>query len=268
MRGINEKFITDLQTGCLKKFLEAVISNDQLWMGIRKNYINIYYCGGNAIRITQKRTGYEMFFDINYCNNKPYTKYRDKIQAVDFLNPAEVYDAFPCMLEEMDSWFESHPKPERTFQHKLLKDNPQIIDIEYAGKTSENKGFRLDMLAISDEGIIIVENKYGNKAIGGKAGLAKHHNDIVRILDDEQLKGEMIESAKMIAANKAALKLSSVNVTEEQFEILLLLADYRDAGKALQNEIDKMTCSVHSKVLIMDSTESIMELSKARSLCI
>jgi len=266
MRGINEKFIADLQTGCLKNFLEAVVSDDRLWMGIRKNYINIYYCGGNAIRIKQKRTGYEMFFDINYCNNKPYTKYRDKLQAVDFSNPAEVYDAFPHMLEEMDSWFESHPKPERTFQHALLKGNPQIIDIEYAGKTSENKGFRLDMLAISDDGIIIVENKYGNKAIGGKAGLAKHHNDIIRILDDEELKGELIESAKMIAANKAALKLPGAEVTNEQFEILLLLAGYKDKGMALQNEIDKMNCSVPSKVLIMDSTESIMDLSKARSL--
>jgi len=266
MRGINERFITDLKTGCLKKFLEAVVSDDRLWMGIRKNYINIYYCGGNAIKIKQKRSGYEMFFDIHYCDNKPITRHRDKLEKVNYTEPAEVYDALPLMLEEMDSWFKAHPKPERTFQHALLKDNPQIIDIEYAGKISDNKGFRLDMLAVFDDGIMIVENKYGNKAIGGKAGLAKHHNDIVRVLDDESLRNELIESVKMITENKAALGLSDTKVTKEQFEILLLLADYNDKSNALQNEIDKMTCSVPSKRLRMDTTESIMDLSKAISL--
>jgi hypothetical protein len=266
MRGINERFITDLQTGCLKKFLEAVFSDDRLWMGIRKNYINIYYCGGNAIKIKQKRAGYEMFFDIHYCDNKPVTRHRDKLEKINYAEPAEVYGVLPNMLEEMDSWFQAHPKPERTFQHALLKGNPQIIDIEYAGKTSDDKGFRLDMLAISDDGIMIVENKYGNKAIGGKAGLAKHHNDIVRILDDAALRNELIESAKVITENKAALGLSDTKVTKEQFEILLLLADYNDKSNALQNEIDKMTCPQHSKILKMNSMESIMDLSKATSL--
>lgn len=266
MRGINEQFIEDLNNGCLKSFLDEVKTNESLWLGIRNGYINIYYRGGNVVRIKQKRAGYEMFFDIHYCDNKPYTRHRDKLQKIDYSNPAEVYDAFPYMLEEMDSWFESHPKPERTFQHSLLKNNPQIIDIEYAGKTSDNRGFRMDMLAISDDGIIIVENKYGNKAIGGKAGLAKHHDDIIRILDDEQLKAELIESVKTIVANKTALGIFDTKVTKQQFEILLLLADYKDKGKALQNEIDKMTCPEHSKILIMASTEPVMDLSKARSL--
>ena len=196
MRGINETFIRDLQTGCLKEFLEAVVRDDRLWMGIRKNYINIYYCGGNAARIRQKGSGYEFYFDINYCNNKSITRHRDKLQETDFFNPAQVFDVFPYMLEEMDNWFETHPKPERTFQHSLLANNPQILDIEYAGKTSQGKGFRLDMLAVTENGIVIVENKFGNAAIGGKAGLAKHHDDIRNILEDQDLKMELIGSMK------------------------------------------------------------------------
>ena len=32
-------------------------------------------------------------------------------------------EAFPIIRSEMDSWFACHPKPERLFQHNLIKSN-------------------------------------------------------------------------------------------------------------------------------------------------
>lgn len=52
---------------------------------------------------------------------------------------------------EMDSWFACHPKAVRLFQHNLIKNNreqPAILDIDYAGWTSTKKLFRLDMLGV------------------------------------------------------------------------------------------------------------------------
>lgn len=90
---------------------------------------------------------------------------------------------------EMDSWFARHPKAEWLFQHNLIKNNQgdlTILDIEYAGRTSMGKLFRLDMLGVykveDAYKLIVFENKYGNGAIGGAAGLRKRYEDIVDVL--------------------------------------------------------------------------------------
>ena len=54
MRGINDGFICDLKTGDLSYFLNQVKSNrDKLCLEIRDGYINIYYKGGNLLKITK-----------------------------------------------------------------------------------------------------------------------------------------------------------------------------------------------------------------------
>jgi hypothetical protein len=51
MRGLSNKFINDLKIGILNPFLIAVMDDDKLNLEIRNNYINIYYRGGNLLRI-------------------------------------------------------------------------------------------------------------------------------------------------------------------------------------------------------------------------
>ena len=71
MRHINEKFINDLAHGELAYFLKKVKSNhDVLSLEVRNGYINIYYKGGNLLKITQKNKGYSFYFDAKYCRNK------------------------------------------------------------------------------------------------------------------------------------------------------------------------------------------------------
>ena len=41
---------------------------------------------------------------------------------------------------------------------------------------------RLDMLAVHDEKLVVIENKYGNGAVTGSAGLAKHYADMCAVL--------------------------------------------------------------------------------------
>ena len=119
MRKINEKFVQDLKDGCLSFFLNQVKSRrKELSIEIRNGYINIYYKGGNLLRITQKKNGYHFHFDAKYCLNKGNDAKYDLLNS---LNPSVVDDYienFEIMMAEMDSWFQAHSKPERTFQHE------------------------------------------------------------------------------------------------------------------------------------------------------
>lgn len=56
MRSINKRFINELLQGELSYFLSEVKNNITLSLEIRDGYINIYYRGGNLLRITQKKS--------------------------------------------------------------------------------------------------------------------------------------------------------------------------------------------------------------------
>ena len=111
MRKINDEFIRELKEGCLSFFLEQVKNRKQeLCLEIRNGYINIYYKGGNLLRITQKKNGYNFYFDAKYCLNKGDDS---NYTLLNSLNPNAVEDyikSFETMMTEMDSWLEKHPK--------------------------------------------------------------------------------------------------------------------------------------------------------------
>jgi len=69
MRILNSKFIYDLKNDKLNQLLQAVNIDDTLCLEIRENYINIYYRGGNILRITQNANDYIFEFDFNYCKH-------------------------------------------------------------------------------------------------------------------------------------------------------------------------------------------------------
>ena len=85
MRSIDSTFINDLLTGELATFLQEVKSRpEQLSLEVRGGYINIYYKGGNLLKITQhKRRGYELSFDARYCLNKTDTSAYETIKGFD-----------------------------------------------------------------------------------------------------------------------------------------------------------------------------------------
>ena len=168
------------------------------------------------------------------------------------------------MMQEMDSWFDAHPKPERDYQHQLLVNNPEIVDIEY----QVGRRMRLDMLLFADGKLMIVENKYGTGAIGGKAGVAEHYKDICEIMRNDKLRNEMIDSVCHISLAKKALGLTDTIIEREDIksvEILLLLANYNPKSQSLDNELDKMDSSVPASVLKMDGTQVKISLKQMES---
>lgn len=266
MRTINDAFVNDLKTGKLKFFLEQVQQNrGELSLEIRSDYINIYYKGGNLLKITQKRNGYSFHFDEKYCLNKGNDKNYSLLKSLPSDSVEHYIRYFDMMKQEMDTWFEKHPKPERDFQHALLVSNDAVVDIEY----QVGRKMRLDMLMFVAGNLFVVENKYGTGAIGGKSGVKEHYNDICNILTTPDLYNEMLDSVCRISSVKKALGLRDYEIRRTDIagaEILFLFADYNGKSNSLYNAVETMTKTIPAKILMMDKTEHIIDINKSEDI--
>ena len=265
MRHINQRFIHDLLSGYLSFFGDKVKSNRDIFsLEIRDGYVNIYYKGGSLLKITQKKKGYSFKFDAKYCKNKGDDSSFELLSNLSSSDRDEYIRHFDLMMREMDSWFSCHHKPERDYQHQLLVNNPEIIDIEY----QIGRRMRLDMLYYKDNKVVIVENKYGMGAIGGKAGISAHYDDICGVLNDQALLDEMLDSVCRISKAKKALGLTDTEITRDGIsgvEILFLLADYNQKSQSFANEIAKMSGAFPASILMTSSDLVKIDLSRAKS---
>ena len=266
MRIINDIFIEDLLTGPLEFFLNQVKANrSELSLEIRNGYVNIYYKGGNLLRITQKRKGYSFYFDARYCLNKGDDSRYHLFQNLSNNDVDQYIQYFDLMKQEMDSWFVKHPKEERDFQHKLLVSNPCIIDIEYQIRNI----MRLDMLIVSDNTLYIVENKYGIGAIGGKSGIRDHYEKICQMLSTPELYDELLDSACSVSQAKMKLGLSDKMVHREDIcgaEILFLFGNYNPKSTSITKSVNCMEKQFPAKILMMDKDEQKIDLSKMKDM--
>jgi hypothetical protein len=71
IRSLKEEFIKDLADGLLSPITEVIRKDKTLFLCVRHNYINIYYQGGNIMKVndTAKKGEYAAFFNINYLRN-------------------------------------------------------------------------------------------------------------------------------------------------------------------------------------------------------
>lgn len=233
---LSDEFVADLKKGDLKPLLDRVKADSTLCLEIREGYINIYYRGGNLLRVLSTPDGYAAFFDKKYADC-----YEDARPAADSVcrskNVAEWLSYFPALKQAMDLHIGKHPKEEREAQQSILRDNNFggisratdyfICDIEYA-----NPHGRFDLIAVhwpsnsagrkmaTDRRLVLVEAKFGEGAIDGCAGIRSHVDDINRFLSDP--------------ANVSALKSEMVDVFNQKLELELI-----DCGKCLESFSDE-----------------------------
>ena len=148
-RDIKEEFVRQFESGILRPILDRLRHDDTLSLEIRNGYVNIYYRGGNLLRLTAlaKTQRFKAFFDFRYCG--PDTSYRCWLPAA---RPPETIesegdacawvDALSHYKQMMDIYFLRRPKIEREYQQAVVRDNNRhatgdksdymIVDIEYA----------------------------------------------------------------------------------------------------------------------------------------
>jgi len=157
MRELSKDFINDLKStnGLLHPILERIRQDDTLMLAIRGNYINIYYRGGNLLRLSEQGNySYQSSFDHQY------NKYGKAVPILpttikDQFDARVWVDEFQCLKEIMDIFFSNKSKPEREFQQLVARENNNstisneseyfVSDIEFADL---GLGARFDMLAI------------------------------------------------------------------------------------------------------------------------
>lgn len=265
MRKLNDAFMSSLLTGNLSILLNKVKSDDTLCLAIRENYINIYYRGGNILRVIQNGKEYFPKFDLKYCNHKyDILPYKDKIKNC--ISIEDYIDCIPFIKAEMDLWFYEHPKSEREYQQIIYRDNNSgpiandtdyfIADIEYAN--SENRS-RFDLIGIkwlsnsasrkhaASPILALMEFKYGDSAISGGAGLVKHFMDIRRFIKSRQNYESLCSEVEEILNQNQKLGLLNISGKSRKIKIdrnkkcefILLFANHKPDSTIIQREIVK-----------------------------
>ena len=184
MRGLDEKHLMQLKNSCWFKFYKQ--HQDELFLGIRNNYVNIYYKGMNIAKIEGSFNKATISSRYIYKNFKGKSEY----QTISFDEFKEKYKS--VIKQEVEKHIEKNQLWEKSTQQSLILKNNQnknsnwiCIDMEYSKQRKNNnsnngKSFgRVDIIAVNKKNfeVALIELKVGKNAIGGNSGLLKHARD-------------------------------------------------------------------------------------------
>ena len=275
MRELSIDFINDLKNsdGLLHPILERIKLDHTLMLAIRDNTINIYYRGGSLLKVNRQGNHvYQSFFDHKYNISEKTTPLLPL--TIPCQADARIWiDAFPQLKEIMDIYFSAHNKPEREFQQLIARENNYstisnnseyfVSDIEFA---DSDLNARFDMLAIrwlashrtngANCRAALIEVKYGDNALGGKAGLLKHLLDIDALisghkygalLNTMESQFNQLDELDLLNFNRCSngtkVKLDE-NVTPE---VIFILANHNPRSTKLRSILDNPEVAVYEQ---------------------
>lgn len=266
-RGLSPQFLNDLQTGLLSPLRIRVRADRSLCLELREDYVNIYYRGGNVMRVSRAEGGYSAFFDTKYFQravpSMPEPRLRDSSDVAAWLA------ALPTLKQAMDL---AQPGEEREVQQLILRDNNvggiarstdyYVCDIEYA-----NLHGRFDLVAVrwpstpaarkrqDGHRLVLGEVKFGDGALEGTAGLRAHIDDVNSYLaapdNLDTLKQEMLR----VFNQKRALGLVDcekdlIAFSEEAPVLLLVLVNHDPDKSRLRELLRALPPSPHAQIRI------------------
>jgi len=268
MRGLSQDFLESLKQGLLIPVLNRVKKDDTLMLAIRDGYANIYYRGGNLIKIMERPNhpgSYEFHFDKMYDLSQGNISYQALELPEVVVNSVEVAKwilSISLLKEIMDFWFVKHPKLEREYQQLVERENNRssisneteyfVTDIEMS---DPNIGARFDILAIKwlatrrKDGknckASFIEMKYGDVALGGMSGLIKHIKDMNIFLSDKINYSKILKAMTQqfnqlnelgLMNFKQCTNNTKVEINPvEKPEFIFLLANHNPRSMKLQN---------------------------------
>lgn len=217
-RGISEEFAEAFKKCELYALYTS--NKDELIVGVRNDYLNIYYNCDSIAKVTYKSQSKEIVCKIDqyYLDGKSRNS-KDKYKTTT-LDPKELVQKY----EEIKTNSNKKMTNEKKAQSELYilnnsnKDsNWFCIDVEYV-KAFKNKkekndvkfNARFDIIAITKSKdkfhrVALIELKYAKGAIGGKSGIYKHINDFSKFQEQNFFEKHLQEEIIHIIKSQADL---------------------------------------------------------------
>jgi hypothetical protein len=267
MRALSDKFMQDLllEDGMLYPVLDCVRKDQTLMLAIRENYVNIYYRGGNILRISEKTNdSYKAEFNSEYDKFKQGLP--DSPPVISIKEDAgEWINSFLYRKGVMDEYFSNHEKTEREFQQVIARENNQsvisneseyfITDIEFADSALKA---RFDMTSIcwpaatrktgNNCHVALIEMKYGDNAIDGNSGLIKHLEDMTVLISDKDRYAQLMSMVEsqfnqldqlgLLNFNKGTSKAKVKLDPADKPEVIFILANHNPRSSKLKDILD------------------------------
>lgn len=250
-RGLHsEKWATAFgKEGKLGGLIEMVKNDDELVLQIREDYFNVYYKGGNMLKVSSENS---FQFDYNYfkCEisldtqeqrKKRIDKRRSILESLKNTRDYKTFiDEMKRLMDKYWIWLynEKHRSlHEKDTQHALCISNTEstdytIIDLEFQVSTRKDctyhyepsslpkhpgiyvceKSPRFDIIAVrnSDRRLCVIELKNGLDALVGKSGIGDHADSFEGSIGKNPL-AELTFTKEMekVVSDKKRLKLLS-----------------------------------------------------------
>ena len=224
--------------GIYHNILEYVINDNELDLQIRENYINVYYKGGNILKLKPKSYDIDIMYfqydanvkskDIKSDKTKLKLLEKEREVLIDLLpkNPQEYFIKAKKVMDRWDfAMSERKQHNEKKEQQEIAIANRKnsdyiVLDLEYAVsqnslfKYNGNKGKkvpRFDIIAIHNGQLVIIELKKGLGAIGGESGI-EPHMDCFNATIGRDTQGLFMREMRDLLRQKKALGIIADNV--------------------------------------------------------
>ena len=217
-RGISDNFVDAFVSSKLYSLYNS--NQKDLFIGIRNEYINLYYNAASVCKVTYDSRRNK----LNCITAKKYLGFNEKgyktLSAEDLIKN----------YKEIKSTIEKKYSPdEKTAQQRLVYKNNSnkkskwfCIDIEYVKQRyskEENLYGRFDIIAISKDKphrVALIELKYGTSAIGGKSGVVKHATDFISFIREDIYAKHLKKEAMDIVNCLNKLNICPIHIKDEK----------------------------------------------------
>ena len=274
MRKLDDVFLKALHKGGnLHPLLAAVKSDPTLCLELRGTSINIYYRGGNLIKIEQRSgSEYILSFDENYFADT------NRVDLPDSTDVNAWIEVAPKLKRAMDRYLWKRKNDEREFQQLMLRENNYgriarstdyyVCDIEY-----QSENCRFDLVAVhwpskpskrkktEDRRLVFIEMKYGDNALDGSAGIKSHIEDVDRFCSDPDKLRDFKKDMVIVFNQKRNFGLldcakNLASFSDEKPLFLLVFANHDPEKSGLCSVLENLPDSPHAELRI--ATASFM----------